>query len=154
VSALEPGLYRWSYGGKSYDGIIDSVGDFSYLSSDGDHCTRRAADITDARPLIVLDLGDRVRREYVVEILRENRHSWTHDVADQIEAQTKPARIPEPGWDGKVLAHTESNPVRREFIRYGVRPIPTHFNWNDSLGVAAQQWGDLLYPTLIREGVS
>ena len=41
---------------------------------------------------IVLDLGDRQRREYVVEILREARHSWTNAVADAIEAQTKPVK--------------------------------------------------------------
>ena len=132
----------------------------------GSNACATAADILDLvaeqlenpSPLIVLDLDPMVEPAVIVKHLRRcSEHDGfcaTTIIADQIEAQTKPARIPEPGWDGKVLAHTERNHVRREFVRYGVRPIPTHFNWNDSLGNGAQQWGDLIDPELIREGVT
>ena len=39
-------------------------------------------------------------------------------IADQIEAQTKPPRIPEPGWSEKVLAHTLDDPTPREYVRF------------------------------------
>ena len=74
--------------------------------------------------------------------------------ADQIEAQTKPARIPEPGWDGKVLAHTLNDDTRREFVRHGKSPSDARFNWSDGSGYGSNHWPDLINPTLIREGLS
>ena len=75
-------------------------------------------------------------------------------LAAQIEAQTTPARIPEPGWDGKVLAHTAGNPVRREIIRFGGRNKPGLANWYDRNSYGSYRWDDLIDPVLIREGLS
>ena len=62
-----------------------------------------ARHITDARPLITLDLEDhgRVNAANLAQVLREDGYPY---LADQIEAQTKPARIPEPGLWGVVEA--------------------------------------------------
>jgi hypothetical protein len=150
VSALEPGLYRATVCGVP--DLMMLVGEGNLVHTDSG--TYHPEHVTNARPLIVLNLGVFISDAMLIKHLRAPRVWDIGVVADQIEAQCKPARIPEPGWDGKVLAHTENNPTRREFIRYGVRPIPTHFNWNDSLGNGAQQWGDLINPTLIREGVT
>jgi hypothetical protein len=155
VSALEPGLYRWSFGGKSYDGIMDCDGDFSYLSSDGRHCTRGHGYTTDARPLIVLDLTEDDARHLVsyLEITVERhpdqlgtvgRAVYTN-VAAQVAQQTKPARIPEPGLWGVVQAD------RRRYIRYSTDDCGEV--WSSLLGQTVT-WDSLIDPTLIREGVT
>ena len=149
MSALEPGFYT-----ATVEGVPDIL---IMITDDGGSgwTTRKVpdtpygtyghgpADFTDARPLIVLDLSDRHRREYVLEILRAARHGWTHDVADQIEAQTKPARIPEPGLWGVV----EAGGYR--WVRYS---LAGYDDWVDLLG-KQNEWDVLIDPTLIREGV-
>jgi hypothetical protein len=109
--------------------------------------------IADARPLIVLDLGS---PEFAAEIAPQivaclRREGWGK-TADQIEAQTKPARIPEPGWDGKVTASTDGNPTRRDFIRFSTDGGRS-WDWCDG-SRAASAWKYLIDPTLIREGVT
>jgi len=102
--------------------------------------------IADGRSLVVLDLGDRIRREYVLEILRAARHGWTHDIADQIEVQTKPPRIEEPGLWGVVEASFSPTTDLDDWTRRRQGwHCPAH-------GFA--QWDLLINPTLIREGVT
>jgi len=156
VSALEPGFYT-----ATVEGVPDIL---IMITDDGGSgwTTRKVpdtpygtyghgpADFTDARPLIVLDLSDRHRREYVLEILRAARHGWTHDVADQIEAQTKPARIPEPGLWGVVEASSVTYSGRRNYVRD--TSLDPGSNWRASTGKCP--WANLIDPTLIREGVT
>jgi hypothetical protein len=59
--------------------------------------------VTDARPLIVLDLSVFISDAQLLADLRAP-HVWDlNQIADQIEAQTKPARIPEPGHIGSLV---------------------------------------------------
>jgi hypothetical protein len=69
-------------------------------------------------------------------------------VADQIEAQTKPPRIPEPGLWAVVEAHTKENPDRLKWVCLG----KDHFRPNDS-DEYDRPWDNLIDPVLIREGV-
>ena len=110
-----------------------------------------ADQIENPSPLIVLDLCEGVRRDYVLEILRAARHGWTHDVADQIEAQTKPARIPEPGLYGVVYAHALGAQIRQLFIKVLEDESLCWIDVEDATGV---DWDDLIDPTLVREGLS
>jgi hypothetical protein len=69
-------------------------------------------------------------------------------LADQIEAQTKPPRIPEPGVWGVVEASTESNPYRTTFVRY---PSDTEYRWSNAIDTC-KSWDFLIDPALIRPG--
>jgi hypothetical protein len=66
-------------------------------------------------------------------------------LADQIEAQAKPPRIPEPGLWGVVEAGTDGLPVRRWVHHEEDR-------WVCDTG-ERRNWEALADPTLIREGV-
>jgi hypothetical protein len=139
VSALEPGLYRWSFGGKSYDGIMDCDGDFSYLSSDGRHCTRGHGYTTDARPLIVLDTNP-VSVKVIASILRASGY---RRIADDIEAQTKPARIPEPKHIGSLVTASASS---INGVCVWTRYAETGRNiWITPLGIR-RAWSELIDP--------
>jgi len=56
--------------------------------------------ITDARPLIVLKDPDDMPSNHYSRLVAFLRHGGWDFTADQIEAQTKPARIPEPTKSG------------------------------------------------------
>lgn len=141
---LERGIYK-----ATVNGVTDQI-----VMSDGVGAAACAAPlggflgftygeaITDARPLTIIDLGERQHREYVLDILRQPRHDWTNAVVDQIEAQTRPARIPEPGWGEKVRAWTAGNGHEREFLRYKVGD--PDFRWAD--GCEQYRWADLIDP--------
>ena len=155
MSALEPGLYRATVRGVPDTIVMIRATGFGfthdYIAGVGSFAPD---EITDARPLVVIEEPKNVQREYwprFVMLLRDN--GW-HLTADQIEAQTRPARIPEPGWDGKVLAHTFGNDTRREFVRHGRRERAERFNWSDGTGYGSNHWADLINPVLIREGLS
>ena len=111
-----------------------------------------AAQIERPRPLIVLDLDD----HDAVALARMLTEDGYEDIADQIEAQTKPARIPEPGLWGVVEASTTEH-KRCVFIRDtggdGASWITPYFFPHDSTRRAVG-WADLIDPTLIREGVT
>jgi len=98
-----------------------------------------AAQIERPRPLIVLDLDD----HDAVALARMLTEDGYEDIADQIEAQTKPARIPEPGLWGVV----EAGGYR--WVRYS---LAGYDDWVDLLG-KQNEWDVLIDPTLIREGV-
>jgi hypothetical protein len=152
---LKPGLYKATVRGVADVVVLvdsNNMGHLDWLTdSDGvtsSHVSSEA--LTDARPLIVLDLAPVISRPRLAALLRDLGYGG---VAEQIEAQTKPARIPEPGWDGKVLAHTAKNSIRREFVRFS--RIDGLYTWAD--GNAHQGsllWDDLVDPILIREGVN
>jgi len=145
VSALEPGrLYMAKVEGAPERLLLVEWGGWA---SDASGNVWNPDCITDARPLIVIDLGNDLRREYVLEILRAARHGWTHDVADQIEAQTKPARIPEPGLWGVVYTRLVNASTWESWLRHPVD------GWHPIKGGVATRWDDLIDPILIREGV-
>lgn len=118
----------------------------------------RDEDITDVRPLVVLDLDESQGKDWLPGWLRSNISkveqgcvspspigkdmAW---LADQIEAQTKPPRIPEPGPWGVVEAGTSKVPMVRRWVRYGT-------GWRDAFG-GHEEWDNLLEPVLVREGI-
>ena len=106
---------------------------------------------TDIRPLAVLDPADEVVETFVREHTNGTPGNPTcvhsRPIARQIEAQTEPPRIPEPGLWGVVEAHTVGNPERR---RFGRTKTDT---WVPEQTATGYGWDELIDPTLIREGV-
>ncbi len=104
----------------------------------GDH------QVTDIRPLVVLDLVNAPTAEDVCRVLREDGFG---NFADPIEAQTKPARILEPGKYGVVVAAIVGpHPIREEWVSEGKF-------WRALDSGARVEWANLADPELIREGV-
>ena len=110
-------------------------------------------DVTNVRPLVVMDL---VNAEQTVKTLRIKANGSGMfqagvlcELADQIEAQTKPPRIPEPGLWGVVEASSTLLPVARRWVRH-TGPSTC---WRDAFGNSAV-WDSLIDPTLVREGVT
>jgi hypothetical protein len=115
--------------------------------------------VTDVRPLAVLDPKDYPRLSRAWEntsVAMKQGHSLPF-VLDRlrkdIEAQTKPPRIPEPGLWGVVEAKPSTDPEtkRQEFVRYpsqGDSPDRWESKWFGSMA-----WDELLDPVLIRPGV-
>jgi len=121
-------------------------------------------DVTDVRPLVVLDLDEYDSQKFagiLRAILRGEGEGgfagpWARtadSVADQIEAQTKPPRIPEPGlWgvveasrqfpDGKGFGPAEWVHTNRAGTPWYCAQFDVHAGWHL-----------LIDPTLIREGV-
>lgn len=99
--------------------------------------------VTDVRPLIVLDLGG----IDVAELLDDLRGGAAAlDVADQIEAQTKPPRMAEPGLWGVVSASVRGRGSE------GFDFIHSHGVW---LGERGGQftWDELIDPQPVRPGI-
>ena len=156
MSTYEPGLPAVA--------TVRRVEDVRVFRVDGEWVSTRTVDgsyfhadydVTDVRPLVVLDPSEAnpvATRDLVlahlVETLKRSDHLGNHGFADQIEAQTKPARIPEPGLWGVVEAgHKHLCGRRATFVRTGGR-------WFDTSWVADYaEWDDLVDPALVREGV-
>ena len=108
-------------------------------------------DITDAYPLIVLDLEDPA--DYAATLRQIGLHTEgirLRNIANQIEAQTKPTRIEEPGLWGVVEASSTYLHERLPYIhteKYGP------WAWTTQ-GRGSVTWADIIDPTLIREGLS
>ena len=110
-------------------------------------------DVTDVRPLVVLDLAHpaltaAVLRQVGEYIRKQHKTSVEDDqiadfIADQIEAQTKPPRIPEPGLWGVVEADTGEKFLRADG---GI--------WRSVDTGVGRMWEDVDNPTLVREGVT
>ena len=127
---------------------------------DGHHSSY-PCDVTDIRPLVVLDPDEDLAvwrtAEGLVPSLRRYAKGLgsghpagsylLRTIADRIEAQTKPPRIPEPGLWGVVEASCPCDEERVQFVQW------SGGSWRDR-GVDAHYWGELINPTLIRDGVS
>jgi hypothetical protein len=112
----------------------------------------------DIRPLIVLDLDgyDRERAvTYLRNLARESRDVFDKSpsprgklanlIADQIEQQTKPPRIPEPGLLGVVKAHIGAGgPWTLTRSEYG---------WVCLDDGTLHDWDSLIDPVLVRPGI-
>jgi len=133
---------------KGAEGWVSATGQTGPLAGDDV--------VTDVRPLVVLDLDsldtaapdqDETVAQYVVRTLRGPAHgsATRNAIADQIEAQTKPPRIPEPGKYGIVKASL-SGDYRSDWVNEG-----KHWVGLDHTIVA--KWDDLVDPALVREGV-
>ena len=153
---LKPGLYRATV--RSVPDQIVMVNDdgngftINKIGVCGGHVPSL---ITDARPLIVLDLAD-YDAGYVIEVLRHPHHLWANRVADQIEAQTKPARIPEPEPGEHVTACARPTPDQpEEFLRLRWSKTRDEEGWHwVALATGhVYEWHNLIDPTLVREGV-
>jgi len=142
VSALEPGLYRATVRGNPGPESIVMVGNDITYSLEPNGEARQCYVIEDARPLIVIDTNP-ISAQVIALILRSNGYAG---VARQIEGQLKPARIPEPGLWGVVeatVANFEGDKATWVHDPYG---------WVSHSGYT-REWGALIDPTLIREGV-
>jgi hypothetical protein len=112
------------------------------------------------RKVVVLDLSDRPvpgdrsgrsEARKLVDMLRETADNFftpnaagvARRVADQIEAQTQPPRIPEPKVFGVVRAIGRDG-IRREWVR-------TLNGWSD--GYSVHPWSTLGDPILVRPGL-
>jgi hypothetical protein len=104
VSALEPGLYRATVRGVADQIVmVNDEGNGFTINKIGVCGGHVPSLITDARPLIVLDLSDPAK---TVQRLRAVTTKWSYadDIADQIEAQTqvRPSEPSDPAVRVKV----------------------------------------------------
>ena len=153
MSALEPGLYRATVRGVADVIVLVAESGFGHTmemySGDGrfPEYFHGPEKIADAIPLIMLDL-DYIRLEnyglpaVLGALHRDHR---TLNIAQQVEAQTKPARIPEPGLWGVVEAKVAAV--------YGpCNWVKDEYGWVSHSGVTVK-WDLLIDPILIRAGV-
>lgn len=114
----------------------------------------KSREVTDVRPLVVLDPENPSLRYFLSRWCgippRERATAETTVgaawyIADQIEAQTRPPRIPEPGLWGVVRAHNVGHRIDRDWVRYPE-------GWRDANDWLAE-WDDLIDPVLVREGI-
>jgi len=159
VSALEPGWYKATVRGvPDVTIVIESVATgYGYAVSAervAGGVTHNLSDVTDARPLIVLDLVNPRRFAELLRAFDNNGDTSFTLAADQIEAQTKPPRIPEPGLWGVVEAGSTELPdkPRRMYIHTGA---DIKWSWiaTDSDETNRWTWDNLADPTLIRDGI-
>ena len=117
----------------------------------GSNACATAADILDLvaeqlehpSPLIVIEAVDDNHFPSLVAYLRKGGWDLT---AAQIEAQTKPARIPEPmRWGSKVRT------ARATYVLLDIATLGRR--WLDEHDGQLYKWDALIDPTLIREGV-
>lgn len=125
---------------------------------DGERCSVRAADLTDVRPLIVLDPKRVPTPGFLLlaaKVMDDGRSGYEAESADlrslatEIAAQTKPPRIPEPGFIGSRVMAAQVGEVE------GSERGWTKFRkdgWIDVLD-HIRSWDDLENPVLIRDGV-
>src|SRR5690349_20318331 len=81
--------------------------------------------VTDIRPLLVLDLHEGEAKELADYLSGVDMHLSIGDrlqISRQIRKQTKPPRIPEPGWGGKVEARAGDDLHRYPWLRYTTNP--------------------------------
>jgi len=112
--------------------------------------------IADARPLIVLDLEyPQIAINALEMAFRDHTNGDARtiyrSIADQIEAQTKPARIPEPSTGSRVTATMGTGYGRFEYLRVRTASMRS---WANLGSGHLYTWDALIDPTLIREGVT
>ena len=146
-------------GVKNVRVMLDVDGEWLSATIVGGYQFHRDENVTDIRPQVLLDVAEMYDGvgmggwEYVIRALRDRSYRAVftrEDIADQIEAQIRPPRIPEPGLWGVVR---DSHGY--EYVRVGrLSDAP----WQ-VLGVAAAEkdryhrWGDIEDPVLVRKGV-
>jgi hypothetical protein len=119
---------------------------------------------TDVRPLIVLDFADApwgMGGSYPTWLRRSASHDaaaqasgnyrpeFLRWLADQIEAQTRPPRIPEPRGQWAVVEATGVHGTRFQAVRWTALGDRA---WLDASGTWFE-WSDLIDPVLIRDGI-
>ena len=125
---------------------------WTHSETSGGFTFSRDEHVTDVRPLVVLDLGAWLP-EYVAkfpEWLRSKEAdapsgSLLCHLANEIEAQTRPARIPEPGLWGVVR-----DGDGERYVREAERP---KWRWNPIGKGRNVTWDDIVDPVLIRDGI-
>jgi len=94
---------------------------------------------------VVLDMGPGVLGWTSIDYLVQALHAdGFHMLADQIEAQTKPPRIPEPSLYGVVSSEDD-----RGLTTYFWH---SHGGWHGENG-SLVEWDDLVDPVLVRDGI-
>ena len=163
--ALEPGLYRATVRGVADQIVLltatappDPWFAFEPQSSGPSSRWFRHADITDARPLIVIDLSGVNVLAFTDDLRGGLGGTVACNVADQIIEQTKPARIKEPGLWGVVEATFLNQRTRQPFLRDNIKEN-VGGGWVAIYGPPGTDkrrvdWDSLIDPTLIREGLS
>ena len=140
---LKPGLYLATVNGMA-DVIVTVENGVGTTTSQRGRRHTAVSLITDARPVIVLDLSAWISDAQLVTDLRA-LHVWscTH-IADQIEAQTKPARIPEPKNVGSLVTASRvgGDGSDRVWTRFSNARTDC---WIDSLA-HVRSWSDLTDP--------
>ena len=165
VSALEPDFYRATVRGvQDQTVMVDEDGfGFTAVRVKGAY-SHDDVDITDARPLIVLDIATWFPHRAAAIIADFDKMSlgdpgsdaFLIDVLTQIEAQTKPVRIPEPDPGEHVTACVMSTPERPEtFLHLRLRKLrnETPYDWACLTTGHCYMWDSLIDPTPIRDGI-
>lgn len=156
---LEPGrVYRVTVRGET-NVLVIARSDGTVTTSEplGGYWSHGADEITDARPLITLDLrdpADAVREIRAVADAARHICEWevVDIIADQIEAQTKPPRIPEPDQIGALVKASqvgECDGSDRVWVRFSYGTDC----WIDSLS-HIRSWSDLADPELYPFGAT
>ena len=156
MSALAPGLWKATVRGVTDVIVLVTDENTAYrnitIETCGGEHWHSDVQVTDARPLIVLDLDDPRR---LARLMRDN---GLLGLADQIIEQTKPARIKEPGLWGVVEATFLNQRTRQPFLRDNIKEN-VGGGWVAIYGPPGTDkrrvdWDSLIDPTLIREGLS
>ena len=108
--------------------------------------------ITDIRPLVVLDPADTRVSQFVKFWLPDGGRSFASVVAQLIEAQTKPPRIPEPGLWGVVEASYAGE--KRERYIHTDRAASACWIGAETATGGYVLWAELDNPVLVRDGVT
>jgi hypothetical protein len=113
--------------------------------------------VTDVRPLIVLDIkaaNPDANPEVALANLLGALNRGTivcRGAARQIEQQTKPPRIPEPGLWGVVEAHPRTKGTRP--VRFVRDSMSADEPWVAIADGSGWDWDDLIDPVLVRPGI-
>ena len=159
MTALTPGLYRATVRGVADTIVLVDETHMGHLGTWGNASSCHAPEdhITGARPLIVLDISTWFPHRAAALLKAFDQMSlndagaaaFLQDVLEQIEAQSKPARIEEPGLWGVVEA-SSSTVGTNLWVREGD-------GWT-TLGAAysahVSAFKHLIDPMLVREGLS
>jgi hypothetical protein len=131
--------------------------DWTTATPTGDWIGHPHHEVTDVRPLIVLDLDAATAHgthdigvENILAALRAPAATGAcRKLADQIESQIQPPRIPEPGLWGVVEAGFLG--IRSKWVRMVVG-TSDECHWCDEESRWAD-WDHLVDPTLVRPGI-
>jgi hypothetical protein len=108
------------------------------------------------RPLVVIDPENREQVERLESLYLADKHDDCDDVTDCMQAALRefanptPPRIEEPGtWGVVEAACVHDDHTRRRWVRY------EDGNWYaGDMKDTPDDWGSLIAPTLVREGVT